>query len=241
MPSTETLKDAAVVMHHIEIKALQLGAGIGLAVALPALTLAPGAVAPPSTPPLAAAASLAGVGAVTLGSFVSVAAAVRLSTFSSDAIATRASNLRSNPRQHTLDRVGVAGAAVGMLSAAAHMRVHPVPEGRAMVWQTVCFGLAGASVAVAGATLYKLAADRMCGVEDKAVAADASEALELAEDVEKGKKADAAPEEATGAVAQEPVKDAVEETPAVTPAPDETAVPNGDVEVAKTEADTPAS
>lgn len=161
--SNETaVEDTSRVFLHAEIKALQLGAGAGLLIAVPGVIFAPATFNSTDAPPLVAAVSAAGVAAVANAGLVFPLTAYRLYRGGKAGVTERAELLRSNERVHQLNRVGLFGAAVGLALEGIRLRtiadMHNAPISAVATtqqagWEAFCFAVVGSTIAVAVPTI----------------------------------------------------------------------------------------
>lgn len=191
MSDGEVLKESVLVLSHVEAKAAELGGGIGLLIALPGLALAPMKANPNDLPPLVAAASLAGTGALIGAAIITPHAIYRMYQGGKQGVHTRALDLRSNDRQKFVDRMALIGAAAGVALESVRIRaisrVHDVPvtsvvTTRDSLWELFGFAVAGAAVAAGTTTFVKLIADKLSDAADKTdLKGNADEMRELVE------------------------------------------------------------
>lgn len=158
MSTADNVKDTSIVLMHAELKAMQLGAGVGLLVAIPGVAWAPETFNKTDAPPLVAAAAVAGSAAAAGAALVLPVTAFRLIRDGMPGVRERASLLRSNERQAQLRNIVGIGAATGLalegvrLSAIADMHnvpVSTVATTRQSAWELFCFAVVGATIAVA--------------------------------------------------------------------------------------------
>lgn len=189
MSGSGTFRDSLLVLSHVEAKAAEIGGGVGLLVALPGLWLAPMKVNPDDLPPLVAASSIAGTGAVVAAAIMTPHALMRLYQGGKAGIHVRAADLRSNERQKFVDRMAIIGAVAGVALESVRIRaiarVHNLPttavaNTRASLWELFGFAVAGAAVAAGTTTVLKYLTDKASDVaEDTNFKKDTEEMREL--------------------------------------------------------------
>lgn len=162
MSAKDIAKPSAIVALHAHCRGLQLGAALGLAIATPALLVAPDTANPSGSPPLVVAAHFAGVGAVAGATITTTAVTAIISSSDSAAIHKRADGLMSNKRQCQVDRIGVAGAIVGLTLEGVRIRAVANETGRCPIglafskqgaWEAFGFAVAGAAVSIGISTV----------------------------------------------------------------------------------------
>lgn len=164
------VKDTALVVCHAEMKAIEVGAGVGLLIAIPGLALAPMKVNPNDAPPLVAAATIAGTSALFAASLVTPQAVIRIYNGGKEGVHSRAKTLRSNERQKFVDRMAkigaVAGIALETVRIRAIARIHDVPATTVAttprsLWELFGFAVAGAAVGAGITTIVKVVKDKI--------------------------------------------------------------------------------
>lgn len=191
MSDSNTFQDSLLVLSHVEVKAAEVGGGVGLLVALPGLFLAPMKANPDELPPLVAAASLAGTGALIGAAIATPPALWRLYRDGKPGVYTRAVDLRCNERQKFVDRMAMIGAVAGIALESVRIRaiarIHDLPTTtvattRASLWELFGFAVAGAAVAAGTTTVIKLITDKVTdadATQDGKFKENASEMREL--------------------------------------------------------------
>lgn len=158
MTLAELIEPCTTVLIHSDVKGLEIGAGIGAAFCIPTLALKPSLVNAADDPPLVAVAKCAGTGAV-IGGFIAVTmATVKMSNLKKEEIVTRSEKIRANSDQRLLDRIAIGGVGVGLgfaglrfseiAKATEHGSIAKVVASKDGAWETFCFSVLGASIAV---------------------------------------------------------------------------------------------
>lgn len=161
MTLADILEPAAVVLTHAEARGLRIGAGAGAVVCAPLLYIKPSLVNVQDDPPLVAIAKCAGTGAV-IGSVVAGGICIaKLVSGGKDCICTRAEALRNNEEQKQLDKIAAAGAVTGLglvalrfskIAEAENVKFIDVARTKSSCWESFCFSVLGAAVAVGAVT-----------------------------------------------------------------------------------------
>ncbi|CAN8070276.1 unnamed protein product [Agarophyton chilense] len=201
MTLADILKPSATVVLHAQAKGSQLGATVGVALAIPAISLAPTTFNAADAPPLVAIARLCGGAALVGTTAATLAAAIKLARLSREEIRGRAEKLEASELNRADVVASSAGAAAGL--ALLMVRINRLAEVRGESFANVlgswegardayCFAVMGAAVGLAGVKGFKFVACKVgarkecCGVEEveQSVAEATGEMRAVGESVE---------------------------------------------------------
>lgn len=181
MTLADVLKPSVQLLIHAETKGAQLGAGVGLAVALPGVAFLPNQFNSADAPPLVAVARVCGAAAV-VGATAAVAVAVRrLTRLSKDELKQRADKLSSGESLVVEKAVCTGGMALGVaLMAVRISKLARVQEQSALntlmskqcLWDCYCFAVMGSAVAVGVYKASQMAAHKICCMKNEDKQAD---------------------------------------------------------------------
>ncbi|PXF49449.1 hypothetical protein BWQ96_00765 [Gracilariopsis chorda] len=191
MTLADVLKPSVQLLIHAESKGSQLGAAVGLAVALPGVSLFPNQFNSADAPPLVAVARVCGVTAAVGATAAAALCISRLLRLSKEDIKQRAQKLTSSETHHRDMAVSAAGAAAGLalmavrvskLAQAQDESAWTTLTSKECVWDCYCFGIMGSAL---GMAIYKgsqFAANKLyCTNNDGAEGSCARDATATAE------------------------------------------------------------